>query len=364
MSDAASHPQPPRLSLCLIARNEARCLARCLESIRTVVDEMVVVDTGSTDATPQIATSLGARVERFTWCEDFAAARNHSLQQATSDWILVLDADEYASPELAAALPDFIRSRHAVGRLRIVSEFRRQGQALRSAAFVSRLFPRGAHFEGRIHEQLVSPLPREDVPGDLWHDGYLLTHKSERNLALLRRELADTPANPYLLYQVALEHTALDQTREAAAALREAMAHLQGTEPFGPNIAVDLLYALTSLRAYDEALALVARTSDRCADFPDFHLAAGLFFMQLVRSDPGRHGTHLPEIERRFQRCLQIGETRKYKSVAGTGSYLARYNLGLLYHVFGEDAAAAACFHQAAEEGHEASRAMLARLPG
>lgn len=354
----------PTLSLALIARNEARCITRCLASIRNVADELLVVDTGSTDDTPRLAREAGARVETFTWCDDFAAARNHALDLARGDWILVLDADEHASPELAAALPEFIRTRPGtVGRLGIVSEFQRRGQSLRSRTRVSRLFPRGARFEGRIHEQLVSPLPRADVPGDLWHDGYLLTTKSERNLGLLRRELAASPGNPYLLFQLALEHTALEQVEPAAAALREAFRKLTGHEAFAPNVAVDLLYALTELRAFDEGLDILARASELCREFPDFHLAAGLFIMQLVRSDPARHSARLPEIERHFLRCLEIGETDRHKSVAGAGSFLARYNLGLLYHVFGEDAAARSCFERAAAEGHAPSRQMLATLP-
>ena len=82
------------LSLCMIVRNEQANLVRCLESVRSVVDEMVIVDTGSKDETIAIAQHYGARVEHFAWCDDFAAARNYSLSQVTGEWILHLDADE------------------------------------------------------------------------------------------------------------------------------------------------------------------------------------------------------------------------------------------------------------------------------
>lgn len=83
-----------KLSLCMIVKNEQDNLRRCLSSVVSHVDEMIVVDTGSTDDTVAIAQEFGAKVSYFEWCDDFAAARNASIQQATGDWILYLDADE------------------------------------------------------------------------------------------------------------------------------------------------------------------------------------------------------------------------------------------------------------------------------
>ena len=89
---------PASLSACLIVKNEAAHLPRCLASVRELVDEMVVVDTGSTDETPAIATAYGARVLAFAWRDDFSAARNFGLGQARGEWLLVLDADEALEP--------------------------------------------------------------------------------------------------------------------------------------------------------------------------------------------------------------------------------------------------------------------------
>ena len=83
-----------KLSVCLIVRNEASNLPRCLDSIRGLADEIVVVDTGSTDDTVAIAQRHGARVSTLVWQDDFSAARNASIELATCDWILVFDADE------------------------------------------------------------------------------------------------------------------------------------------------------------------------------------------------------------------------------------------------------------------------------
>ncbi|MEE3719193.1 glycosyltransferase [Tumidithrix elongata RA019] len=100
------------LSLCMIVKNESQNLARCLESVKAFVDEIVIVDTGSTDDTVEIAKSYGAKIDYFPWCHDFAAARNYSLSKATSEWILFLDADEDLVVELSKSLdisPDLIR---------------------------------------------------------------------------------------------------------------------------------------------------------------------------------------------------------------------------------------------------------------
>ena len=88
----------PSIALCVIAKNEEEYLADCLDSARPFVDEIVVVDTGSTDRTVEIARAHGARIEHFTWINDFAAARNFAIEAATKDWILMLDADERLEP--------------------------------------------------------------------------------------------------------------------------------------------------------------------------------------------------------------------------------------------------------------------------
>ncbi|MEH2314956.1 MAG: glycosyltransferase [Nostoc sp.] len=97
-----------KLSLCMIVKNESATLPKCLNSVRKVVDEMVVLDTGSIDRTPNIAQQLGAKVYHFKWCNDFSAARNAALKYVTGDWILVLDADETLTPAILPQLREVI----------------------------------------------------------------------------------------------------------------------------------------------------------------------------------------------------------------------------------------------------------------
>jgi len=97
------------------------------------------------------------------------------------------------------------------------------------------------------------------------------------------------------------------------------------------------------VKQFDAGLEALALAEQRLADFPDFHLARGLFYMNLVRNDTAKHISKVPIVEQCFQRCLALGETERYKSVRGTGTFLANYNLGLFYHVFGNAAGAKNC---------------------
>src|SRR5207244_8503320 len=92
------------LSLCMIVRDAERSLAAALDSARPFVDEIIVIDTGSTDGTRKIAEDRGARVFDFVWRDDFSAARNYSLEQATGDWIFWMDADDVLPPQSGATL--------------------------------------------------------------------------------------------------------------------------------------------------------------------------------------------------------------------------------------------------------------------
>lgn len=106
----------PTLALSMIMRDAAATLARCLESARPVVDEMVIADTGSTDETVQLARQFGARVFSIPWENDFAHARNRALEEIRSEWVLVLDADEVRDPA-AARIPALLTRAEVAGYL-------------------------------------------------------------------------------------------------------------------------------------------------------------------------------------------------------------------------------------------------------
>jgi hypothetical protein len=196
-------PRVPDLSLCLIVRDEAARLPACLASVRPLRAEIVVVDTGSADDTPDIARAAGARVAELPWPGDFAAARNASLALATGRWVLVLDADE----TLPAASVEAVRKIVAGPADHACSLVQRSSLAAGAGHVVVRivrLFPRhpGVRFERPVHEQVNTSLERSgirivDTEVVLDHSGYadarVMPGKLARNRALIEAALAREP---------------------------------------------------------------------------------------------------------------------------------------------------------------------------
>lgn len=110
------------LSLCMIVKNEEAVLQESLSQVGRYVTEIIVVDTGSSDRTKEIAQSFGAQVYDFPWCDDFSAARNFSLEKASNDWVLVLDADEIITDFKVNQIRKFIQADQAmVGRIKLIN---------------------------------------------------------------------------------------------------------------------------------------------------------------------------------------------------------------------------------------------------
>ena len=187
----------PGISLCMIVKNEEDNLGRCLESAAPAFDQIVVVDTGSSDSTREIAAAHGAEIHHFEWCDDFAAARNRSLSFAECEWVMWLDADDAFPAESVARLRELVDSGRAPAGLQITLLMAQSG-AFRQRVRQLRIFPNrpGIHFEGVIHEQVVRSLEAAAIGVEqaaaivVEHLGYSdageVRRKSERNLALLR----------------------------------------------------------------------------------------------------------------------------------------------------------------------------------
>lgn len=203
------------LSLCMIVKNEERFLEECLESVKDVVNQIVIVDTGSTDRTAEIARSYHAEVLSFPWQDDFAAARNESIKHATGDWILWMDADERLLPESKELLEQLLTQESKP--LAYIVQIRNllpdgKNYKLSSA---HRLFNnhRGIQFSGRIHEQIaysVSQLGGEEreCAVTLNHLGYGLDDETQelkniRNRRLLVKMVEEYPNNGYAHFTLA-----------------------------------------------------------------------------------------------------------------------------------------------------------------
>jgi len=233
----------PRLSVCMIVKNEERFLGQCLASVKDIADELIVIDTGSTDRTVEIAREHGAQVGYFEWCNDFAAARNASIAPATGDWILFLDADEELSPAEKQTLPALLNSDNiALIRLPMINVH--QGQ--KSQSILPRLFRNipSVQFQGCVHEGVYTSILEisnkwqiEISVGTLLilHYGYTPEvirerNKVQRNYELLLKALEERPNEAYFYMQLGLELRRLDRLDESFDAYAKAL-NISETQP-------------------------------------------------------------------------------------------------------------------------------------
>jgi glycosyltransferase involved in cell wall biosynthesis len=326
-----------RLALVMIARDEARAIARALSSARPHVERMIVLDTGSTDATREIARAEGAEVFEFAWTDDFAAARNAALAHSDAAWNLVLDADEWieAGGESLAGLPatggDFL------GLVRLTN---RLADDARAQSWLPRVLPRGVRYEGRVHEQPVGPQRQVRLELELGHDGYLpenLARKGERNEALLMAELQAAPEDAYLWFQLGKEHQVRGRAPQAAVCFTEALRLAPPDAPWRHPLVVRGLTALKDAGRLDDALALADAEVPNWPASPDFWFAVGDLYLEGASRNPDQALTeYLPVVESAWKRCLEIGEQPALDgAVPGRGSHLAAHNLAVFYETLG-----------------------------
>ncbi len=285
-----------RLSVCYIVRDEAARLERSLTSLGHAADEIVVVDTGSTDDTVKVAEAHGASVYSFPWQDDFSAARNASLEKATGDWILVVDADEYFPDGMAPNIRRVIEryGENADLLLFLRRELDEDAGKVLLDSYVPRLLRRvdGLAYEGAIHEeprhhgesiQRMGTVPGEELL--MMHTGYsakLSRAKGERNLALLWKELeSGKPRDSIYMY---LAET-YDGLGDEEAAMKYAWLDVEsGRKPF----------AFAS-RSYRILLRILAKR-------PKMHRERKRAAMMAARDYP-----ELPEFHGEYGECLGFG---------------------------------------------------------
>ena len=334
-----------RIALVMIVRDEARCLERCLASALPWVDEAVVVDTGSHDATPEIARRLGARVESFAWCEDFSAARNAALALAQAPWRLVLDADEWIADgaESLAALrglaPEFI------GQVSVANAFDDANGGVRHApSWLPRLLSRGVRYAGRVHEQPDSMLPRRRLDLVVAHDGYLDMHKARkagRNEKLLTLALGEAPDDAYLHYQLGKDRELRSLFATAWPHYERALTGAAAGAAWRHDLVLRSLFTLKKLGRFEAGLALAEGEMAHWQGSPDFFFTLGDLLLDFAVATPKRAADLLPMIEASWLRALEIGEQPQLNdTVLGRGSFLAAHNLAVLYDGRGDSAKA------------------------
>ncbi|MCS7209393.1 MAG: tetratricopeptide repeat protein [Fimbriimonadales bacterium] len=358
-------PVGVRITLSMIARNEAQFLEGCLRSVQGVVDEIVLVDTGSDDDTPRIAERFGAKVIHTAWQHDFSAARNLALEHASGDWILVLDADERLSPDSKQAILNAVRHPQFAGYyLEILNEIRDGDYFMHRIVRLFRRLP-GIRWEGAIHEQIMPSLIARGarfatVAAQIHHLGYRSEvmqsrAKIQRNLELIQRELERDPDDLFHKFNLANTYFTAGEYAQAAHWAEQVCPYLRGDEDYAGQIWADWVESLMHLQRYEEALKVGADALARGIDSPMVHYALALVYHRMgsyqktlesldaARESAIRIGLLAPDGE-----TLQIGS--RYTGDVGVVTFKWRYTRALALHALQRYAEARTLFERLVQE--------------
>lgn len=326
----------------MIVKDEEELLGNCLMSIKDVVSEIIIVDTGSTDNTTSIAESFGASLIHHPWQNDFSAARNAGLVHATGDWILFLDADEELNPDSVDEIKRLSEYKDADGFfLKVYNHFGQKGKEASINPAIRMFKNREEYrFSGAIHEQIAEDIQKNkpearfvmtDVIID--HYGYqeeirAKKNKIERNITLLKKELEKNPDNPFHLYNIGIEYMQLNDYDKALQSFRMSRKRV------GPKVNyAHLLYkcesrALGALHRLEEAITICNEGIKLYPDYTDLHHYKGTYLITLGDSAGA---------EKCFQRAIQLQPATKYHTESGIGSFATYYLLALVYESQGKD---------------------------
>jgi GT2 family glycosyltransferase/Tfp pilus assembly protein PilF len=371
------------VSLCMIVKNEEGNLPGCLESAARLFDEIIVVDTGSTDKTKEVAAQFGAKVIDFPWPDSFAVARNESLHHATGAWVFWLDADDRLDEEnrrklteLFARLkrngdeatqerngdaaplpPDIATSSPSSNHLSLLRTQAVMAYSMKCLCLPDprsntstvvdhvRLFRRHPEirWEYRVHEQVLPSIRRlggevQAAPVVIKHVGYLdpatCARKHERDLRLLLMDHAEQPDDPFTLFNLGWAYSELKKPKEALPMLRRSLELSQPRDSIVRKLFALLVQCHRQMNQPVDAIKACLAGRQFYPEEPEL-----LFQEALARRDQGdRAGA-----EACLLRVLESQENGQFASVdAGLRSYKTRHNLAVIHQEQGRAAEAEA----------------------
>ncbi|MEB3337897.1 MAG: glycosyltransferase [Leptolyngbyaceae bacterium] len=335
-----------KLSFCMIVKNEEIALPNCLNSVKHVVDEIVVLDTGSTDRTTAIARDLGATVYNFQWCHDFSAARNECLKYAHGDWVLVLDADEILVPDVVPQLWQAMQSETHL----VINLVRQEIGADQSPySLISRLFRRhpdlyfSRPYHAMIDDSVALILEREPhwqivhIPDvAILHEGYqpgaIAQHnKFARAKTTMEGFLALHPQDPYVCSKLGALYVAGGDLVRGVELLERGLKSPHADPPVLYELHYHLGIACTQLQQLSQA-AKHYLTATEQPILPKLKLGAYNNLGSLLKDQGDLAGAQTA-----YQTTLEIDPSFA----------MGHYNLGMTLKTLGRLGDAIAHYHQA-----------------
>lgn len=335
------------ISLCMIVKNEEKLLSKCLESIKDLVEEIIIIDTGSIDKTKEICDKYQAKTYDFIWTESFSEARNFGIDKATKEWILWLDADEEITIKNIEELKNSLESNEK--NLYLIPIINYYGSSSPnpnlSYLFASeRLFRnyKGFKFIGNIHEHITyENLDEKDLGEieiipyiEIHHYGYMDSvvedkKKNERNLSLLKKEKKVSNYNPWIDYHIASEYYRMKEYEKAFTEVNSSILRFLQRQQMPPSLLYKLKYEiLILLKSYKGAKAGIDKAIALYPKYVDLHFYKGLILFQEKLFE---------EALLVFKHCLELGESQiQHLILAGTGSHSAWYFIGCCHENLGD----------------------------
>ncbi|WP_162309393.1 glycosyltransferase family 2 protein [Cohnella abietis] len=324
----------------MIVRNEEEILERCLQSVTGLVDEIVIIDTGSSDSTKKIAAQYTSKIFDLDWTQDFSVARNESIARATGEWILVLDADEYMDSSSFTTLLTFLqnhRNRAPIGIILPIYNFvgaHNSGKISQSKAM--RLFTRHPDlmFVRPIHEQLKlvnGNLTEFELEIPIYHSGYIeeaikSKQKTKRNDEIFQQMRNQGRLTPYDSFTLGNEYMAQDLYEEALSFYLDADQPSEQYKSWLPNCKGARISCLMKLHQYTEAYEQIQLAINRWTGVCDFYWLEGYLYAQLGMDK---------EAILSLERCIAIAEKKSehptYLISPNYGSTLPLQQLYVLY---------------------------------
>lgn len=312
------------ISLCMIVKDEEKVLSRCLESISPYVNEIIIVDTGSKDNTIEIAKTFNCRIFEYKWDDDFSSARNFSISQASGEYILILDADEYISmnTEIEWNLSESV---YVINIQNITDGNIVNHQAIR-------LFKNSGEFKykGRIHEHLdvtvnsSTPTFNEFL---IHHTGYQRKiiqekKKEKRNYELLLKEVKENPTG-YNHFNLGTHYKSVHKYNKALESYKKAYP-ISTNYTFVTKLLLSMSECLVALNRNEEAIKILKDAIEVHPFYTDYYYELGNIYKSLEC---------YKESEMYYNKALSQGEVKRanYISNEGVGSYLAYYKLGEVF---------------------------------
>lgn len=280
------------ISVCIITKNEASNLEKCLQALQPYPFEIVVVDTGSTDNSKEIAAKYTDKLYDFEWIDDFSAARNFAADHASHNIIFPVDTDEFLVRLDLEELQTLIEENpKAVGTVKRLDYFETDGEKHCQICMIDRIYHRRYyHYDKPIHEVLTPmiriPYASYTAPIEIDHVGYLgsgklLQEKAMRDMELLLKEVAQNPQEPYNYFQIAQSYMLMRDEENAFLYFQKAMEHRPEPQADYTHILVyNYGHLLLERNRLDEASVLLTYY-EYYSDNMDYLCLIGLYYLHL-----------------------------------------------------------------------------------